>query len=129
MTGWSFMDEDHRYFVEIINDLHRAARVGAGAAALPPALADLISLFTAHFDKEETAMRQSRYALLSDHKMQHDLMRVKLRVFVHALDAGQHVTVTDVIEFLRGWLVEHIRRHDRDLARHLAKRAAVGRYD
>jgi len=126
-TGWTFLDDDHHRFVELLNDLHRASRDGGGSEAAPAVLADLIALMTAHFDKEETAMRQSRYRLLSDHRMQHDLMRAKMDELALCIAAGSVVTAGALIDFMLDWLSQHIRRHDRDLARHIAKRVSVGR--
>ena len=80
-----------------------------------------------HFAKEETAMRQSRYPLLADHRMQHDLMRAKMDELVRDIEAGGQITAGEVIGFMMNWMAQHVRRHDRDLARHLAKRISVGR--
>jgi len=126
-TGWSFMDEGHRRFVELLNRLHRASRDGTGNDAVSSTVSELATVMNAHLDKEETAMLQSRYPLFSDHKMQHDYMRLKLKELERDIGAGTQITAAELIDHLMNWLAQHTRRHDRDLARHLAKRVSVGR--
>lgn len=125
-TGWAFMDDDHHRIVDLVNDLQSAARGGAGHDAVPRVVGELISVMRGHFDKEETAMRKSHYPLFSDHKMQHDLMRMKLDELVRNLAASINITAGDLIEFMTNWLTQHTLRHDRDLARHLSKKIGVG---
>jgi hemerythrin-like metal-binding protein len=120
-TGWPFMDDDHQRFIDLLQTLRQATDDGDGQAAAARALAELTPLMDAHFAREETAMAQSRYPLSLDHQTQHRLMSARIR------DMAGRVGAEELVRLMSDWLVQHVRRHDRDLARHLARRASVGR--
>jgi len=127
VTGWSFMDDDHVRLIEMVNAVHAASRSGKGDEMIPRLIDELTDYCRTHFGKEETAMRQSRYPLAADHKMQHDLMMVRVAELEKGVAEGNAISASDLVSFLTDWQSDHIRRHDRDLARYLAKRASVGR--
>ena len=125
-TGWKFMDDDHARLVEMINTLHVAAAEGKGQNVVPGLVDDLVEYCRLHFAREETAMNKNRYPLFRDHKAQHEWMLSRVLEFEKGVIAGEPATADELIGFLADWLAQHIRRHDRDLARYLAKRTSVG---
>ncbi|MBF0562385.1 MAG: hemerythrin family protein [Alphaproteobacteria bacterium] len=126
-TGWSFMDDDHRRFVELLNDLHDNSLGASSNFAAPSMVGELIAVMRAHFDSEETVMQQIRYPKLPDHRAQHDLMRRKLDALTADLDACTGIAVDELIDLLSTWLAQHIAGCDRDLARRISRRFSIGR--
>jgi hemerythrin len=131
-TGWRFIDEDHARLVAILNEVERAVAAGGGGdddeeAAIQTAIADLVAHCHFHFAREEAAMRKSNFAGLADHKAQHEHMRAQILGLERRAAAGGRISPEDIADVVKEWLGGHVRREDRDLARHLARHAGLGR--
>ena len=117
------VDDQHRAFYRHLNDLHAAMRRGDVGEARR--LVDfLVSYAVEHFSAEERLMIESGYPRLRDHLERH-------REFVTALKGWQEridekgptpSLVVDLANWLTGWLGDHIRKLDGEMARHLRER-------
>jgi hemerythrin-like metal-binding protein len=115
-TGHPLMDAEHRYLVDLYNDLARATERGDGDPVR--ALLDLLEAGVAHFrsessilDPEDPPSREHLevHGRLTD--LAHDLAR-KAR-------EGRLPITPNLLNFLEDWLLCHIQREDMDLGRKL----------
>src|SRR3954470_18942787 len=71
-VGSSFIDNDQRKLISLVNQLHEAMRQGQGKEILQPVLAELIRYTQEHFQREEEHMEKIQYAERAEHKREHD---------------------------------------------------------
>ena len=64
-------------------------------------------------------MRESDYAQYLAHVMRHESLLEEIRQLKKSIDAGKTPVSLALLDFLRVWLVEHIRTSDRRLGRFL----------
>src|ERR1039457_5589336 len=77
-VGNSFIDNDHRNFIALLNNLHLAMDEGKGQQVLETVLSDLIQYAQEHFKREEFVMQGMRYAEFLQHKQEHDKLTLKV---------------------------------------------------
>ncbi len=113
-TGDDGVDEQHKSLIRVLNDLHDAMIGGQGGEKASQIVGRLAEYAFSHFTHEEELMAAAEVAGFPAHKMEHDDFRRRLELF--SADAGRWgVFVSmDMIEFLRGWLIHHIERLDRE---------------
>lgn len=71
-----------------------------------------------HFRDEENNMRQSGYPLLEDHILIHRSASDKIHKFLeYDADTADLYRVLSI--FVKKWLIEHIRKHDKTYGRWL----------
>lgn len=120
-TGIEAIDEQHRELYRQVAALHAAMK--AGSLDRVHGLLDYLRRYSVeHFATEEEAMRTARYpaAALGAHRAAH-------RRFVddfeaHAERATERLSPAVVVElssWLSGWLRDHVRRVDGEMARFL----------
>jgi len=118
-TGVERIDQQHQELYRQVARLHEAMR--AGRLDEVPSIVEFLQRYALeHFAAEEREMVASGYLGLSQHRRLHqrfveDFLRQK------ALLAAE-VTPTAVVtlsQWLTGWLRDHVRSVDVDLARHL----------
>ncbi len=129
-TGIHDIDEQHQYLVSLINRLDQL--IHAPQASSDDTVADLEELYTElfdytvyHFNYEEQLMEQSGYASASmtAHKKQHDQFILELK---SVLNDFQDVKLADgkvILSFLTNWLINHICKIDKKLAKHVLAQA------
>lgn len=60
-----------------------------------------------HFKGEEALMKQYNYSGYEEHVKEHDLLTKRLDEISAGINGGE-TSRTDVMEFMRGWLLDHI---------------------
>jgi hemerythrin-like metal-binding protein len=132
MTGVPEIDEQHMILVHTLNQAAEKLSRDAGLEVLEPITRDLLSYALYHFDTEEDLMQHYGYdaAVHEDAKLhleQHRSFSAKVVTVRENLKLGILIPPNDLIEFLNGWLVNHILNTDKRLASFIiAKRAAKG---
>src|SRR3989338_3791651 len=104
------IDEQHKKFVVIINKLYEALSDEAVVKdAIRKVIEDLLDYTKYHFGTEEDLMRNSGHPDFLKHKAEHDSFVKKALEFKESYDKGNILALrSDVIRFLRDWLVRHI---------------------
>lgn len=123
-VGSSFIDNDHRKLIALINELHQAMRRDQGREILQPVLTELIKYTQEHFAREEEHMLKIDYAERAAHKLEHDKLLSEVLEMQRKFDDGSAMLTFQVSKFLRDWLVKHIMESDRKLAAAVWKRYA-----
>lgn len=102
------IDQQHQKLFAILNELHDAMKVGAGARLVPDILHRLIDYTREHFAYEEKLQQQAHFSGYANHKMEHDKLTAQVVQMAADLQAGKGVLTVHLLEFLRNWLQAHI---------------------
>ena len=109
----SIIDEQHKKLIEIINKLNSAITGHAAIPVLDEVFTELTDYTRKHFSTEEELLQQVDYPLIVAHKEEHDGFVYKLISFRNDFENGSEVVSAKIVEFLYGWLVEHIQGSDK----------------
>ncbi len=123
-VGIEVIDGQHKRIVDYINQLHEAHVTGE-KELLNRVLEELIDYTQSHFGFEETVMEEAGYAFLKAHRRVHELFIRKIGQFHDRHRSGEDVTV-ELSNILVSWLVNHIKREDRDYAGVVQKHLGAG---
>ncbi len=111
-TGLTTIDQQHRQLVDLINDLHKTMKLGSSATEAGKILDRLIRYTASHFATEEKMFQRYRYPEFASHKEHHDKLVEQVVAFQKEFTSGNAVLSTELMNFLREWLVEHIKKTD-----------------
>jgi len=114
--GIPIIDEQHKALFCWINNLDEAVNRGDGAGAVGEVIWKLITYVAEHFRIEEQLMLSSNFPGLTSHRIEHDLFVSRLREIQVNFNDG-HELGKNILEFLAGWLVNHIKGTDQGYSR------------
>lgn len=120
-VGIDRIDEHHKYLFRLVDELLRAMERDDGRREVFRAVAALESYAHFHFAAEEQMMRAWGYPELDEHIAMHDLYRAWIRRFKADLRDNPLAVGVDAAQFVREWLVEHIKKSDREILSNLTK--------
>ena len=112
LTHIGEIDKQHQGLVAMVNELHDAMLKGKAKDLLKTLLIRLVDYTKTHFGTEENLMRQHGYPQYMAHKALHDKLTAQVVELKSQLELGQPVLTTDVLHFLKNWLMDHIRKED-----------------
>lgn len=108
------IDEQHRRWIDIINELHDSLMSHGGAHNLTDRiLNDMIDYGKFHFTFEEEYLNEIGYPEINKHKNIHVSFMEELINKLQQERGGGLVLNTEVMKILTGWLENHIRVEDR----------------
>lgn len=121
-TGITLVDDEHKHLFEIIkdtNDVIHAELLHDKYDEIMRLLADLKNYTEFHFSDEEALMEQIHYPKLEAQKRAHSafverLVEVDL-TDLDNMDDNQQEYLLDLIQFLLGWLSNHILGSDKQI--------------
>ncbi|GLS24585.1 bacteriohemerythrin [Marinibactrum halimedae] len=108
--GIPVIDSQHQRIVEYINSVEQANHDQEKMRII---LNELIDYTISHFAFEESLMEEAGYTFAKAHKKVHQLFTRRVETFTTRLDAGEDIT-NDLLIVLKSWLVNHIKRDDKD---------------
>lgn len=115
-TGNAKIDEDHRALFERVNDFHFAWQQNRDRKDIARVLNRLVEYAEEHFAREEEIMRVSGYPGLARHQAIHEALFEQIFVLQGHFEDGRIRIDRDTVDFLRGWLVDHIVGEDMKFA-------------
>lgn len=126
-VGVEEIDEQHKELIARNNRLCTAMNEGSGREELLRIMTFLESYIVRHFELEELYMMRHQYPGFVDHKVRHTaFIRSVLEIDVRLTRLGPtDELVSEVGEFLVGWLTGHIMNTDMEMGRFL--KAHIGR--
>jgi hemerythrin-like metal-binding protein len=108
------MELQHRYLLQLMDDLARRDAEGASKAELAGMLELLRTCTLKHFSDEEAYMAQMGSSKLDVHQLIHrDLAKVLLER-IHEFEAGNGRLGAKLLSFVKFWLCAHIRGADKE---------------
>lgn len=114
-VGNDLIDRDHRYLIDLINQLYVAMLTGKAKAVLGQILNELIQYTSNHFGREETWMQAIAYPEYETHKAEHDKLMASVLDIRDRFNAGLIIPPVSVFNFLSDWLFKHIKACDAKL--------------
>jgi len=126
-VGIEEIDSQHKSIITLINELE--ARKGQGDdAATAKALRFLRSYLHEHFDLETELMLDLGYPGRDAHQQHHELFVNHVIFFEIEKEFGMvsEQMLADILDFLRDWFLNHIKREDRKLGEFARSRPLAG---
>lgn len=121
-VGVSIMDVDHRRLVDILARLQNSVGEHNNRELIAATIATLLDYTEEHFRHEEESMERYGYPDAAQHIAEHkDLMR-KLLSFKEAAERGQTASALELMDFLGGYLTNHMLGADKKLGLFLRSR-------
>ena len=115
-VGNTFIDNDHKKLVTMINSFHDAMEQGRGNDVIGKVLNNLVMYTKEHFSREEAEMQRVKYPRYLAHKLEHDKLIKEVAELQTGLVSGKTMLTMKISKFLRDWLLTHIKQTDQLLA-------------
>ena len=110
-VGIPEIDDEHRALLETLNALEKAA-TSQDQSAVAGYLEVIGKHAIDHFAHEERLMRLNNYPDLSAHKMEHDALTRQVLQFQTDFQSGKVAMTVQLLNFLKDWLENHIKKSD-----------------
>ncbi|GAB1393930.1 hypothetical protein MASR1M60_20940 [Rhodocyclaceae bacterium] len=120
-TGIRQIDLQHQELIELINALEAAHACGQRHAALEEVLPRLSAYVLFHFATEEAMMPRTMGEHAERHRRQHQAFTDRVETLRQA--PAESIDLAELIAYLKQWLIDHIMKTDRELARLIAVNA------
>ncbi|MCP5113895.1 MAG: hemerythrin family protein, partial [bacterium] len=116
------IDDDHFILFSLVSQLDAAVYEGKGKSAAAPMLDNLVNYVKVHFGREARLLKLLRYPALDEHTQQHDAFARKILEYQIDHQQGTANLSRELLDYLRGWLIDHIQGADRKYASYLRER-------
>jgi len=117
-------DDHHKKLIGYINDLHAALAAGKGNDALGEILKKLINYTDKHFAAEEMVMQKFNYFDYPMHKKEHENLKKEVKDFYDKFQRKEISVSTNLFNFLKSWLINHIEKTDKKYTEFMNKHIA-----
>ena len=114
-VGNEKIDKDHEVLVGIVNKLDDAINQAHGNDVISDILSELSDYIGYHFEHEEQIMRRHHYPASDEHVQEHSDLIKGLDTLVYEFEASPTTVTADTLEFLKHWLIDHVRGCDMKL--------------
>lgn len=102
------IDVQHQRLFELVNELHDAMMQGKGSLILKSTLASLVDYTQTHFKAEEALLIQHNYQGYAQQKKEHTDLVQQLLDIKKQVDDGKIALTIATMNFLKGWLTNHV---------------------
>lgn len=116
-VGNSAIDAEHRHWIDLLNKFYMGLKNGEPKEVLLKLVAGMIEYTQFHFANEEKYMQSIKYPDFEGHKEKHELYVAKLMEYDQKIKSGKLVLSIEVTNYLKSWLVTHIKGSDRQYAK------------
>ena len=113
-------DEAHKKLIVMTNNFHTAMSQGKGKEFVASLLKEMKAYAQEHFAQEESFMKKHEYSGLGVQQEMHKKFIDKVAEFEKDAAAGKITVTIDLLDFLRDWLVGHIKEIDAKYGAELA---------
>lgn len=122
------IDEQHEQLVIMVNKFYELIRRREANPAIMELLKGAIDYTAFHFSHEEDLMRQHRFPDSSAHIKEHQEFVDHVTDCHQRISEGKLVISLEITNFLRTWLVDHIKGTDKKLCDFLAQREQLRQF-
>ena len=117
VTGIASVDEEHKRLFEIADEAYQLTKeefLVDKYDQVRHILGELREYALQHFEHEEAYMASINYKHMFIQKVQHDQFREKINdMNLEHLDENTDAMLTEILEYLTNWLINHILEHDK----------------
>lgn len=115
-VGVAEVDEEHKRMVDIVVALHNSVIAGMSDECFIGLFDSLVDCTVMHFRHEEKLMERAQYPDFATHREEHEKLLMRLRAFREdVIDRSDSQRSIDMMNYLRIWLLDHIREADMKL--------------
>ncbi len=111
-VGVAEIDEQHKKWIGITNELNDAMKSGKGSAVLGTILKEIENYVAFHFSHEEKLMEKAGYTDIVAHKAIHTKYTLEMKKLNEEFKAGKLMLSLQVMDSLKNWLTSHIQGQD-----------------
>lgn len=116
-TGVKEIDYEHKQLCDAIDRLLEACKTGKGRNEVNNTVSFLYDYTKQHFAHEEKIQKRSGYPKCAEHKKLHEgfvssLLNLKEDIILNGVGIN---TVSELNSLLLGWLINHIKRVDKEI--------------
>jgi hemerythrin-like metal-binding protein len=112
-------DDQHKRLIDMVNQLNEAMNSGKGFDVLKTILGGLVEYTVTHFDDEEKILTKNNYPDLAAHKKEHEALKKTAGELLQKFNGNSNALSSEVMVFLKNWLVTHIQGSDKKYAQFL----------
>lgn len=114
-TGIEKIDEHHKKFVAMINQLEQSICSSEAEAEAHDVMVKLVKYVQYHFAEEEQLMAEHKYTDTDQHAIMHQQFTHRVADFLKRLKTDGSISAQDLLSFLKSHLIDHIMREDTKL--------------
>jgi hemerythrin len=117
-VGHSVVDDDHKKLLSLIN----AFEAATDNDQIESVLRELMDYTQTHFSREEALQRACRYPFYEAHHKAHEKLIHDVSALCRKweqIDGAAPAMVSEIANFFRKWLIEHILKEDMATKPHL----------
>ena len=107
-VGIPLFDEQHKYLVDLLNELIESNNNQVDRKKLFAICNKLIGYAEEHFQSEEKIMSKYNYPKFKEHQKEHAQLIEDVFVMYQEFCTGGNTSMFDLIDFLKDWILEHI---------------------
>ncbi len=119
--GVDAVDRQHQKLVRLLNDLHHSFLLGGNRGELASILEELANYTQTHFHDEEQLFMPTAYPGKTAHLAKHQDFIQQITKFRQDFESGVGSVGSEILVFLKDWLVQHIQGTDRGYATYVNK--------
>jgi hemerythrin-like metal-binding protein len=113
ILGFKIIDDQHAYFVGLLNELYDAINQIENNEKLGHILDELINYAGFHFATEEKYFDEFKYIEKNEHVRQHREITTKLGVLKDGFVGNEMIVAGELADLMEDWLVDHIAIYDK----------------
>lgn len=112
-VGIEAIDEQHKIWVDIMNELDDALSKGEAHETLTKIVNRMEGYIYLHFETEENIMKELNYYDIAKHIESHENFKIEVKELKKDLLFGKPVRGSKVMMIIKRWLVDHILVEDK----------------
>ncbi|SHL39322.1 hemerythrin [Desulfatibacillum alkenivorans DSM 16219] len=107
-VGVPRFDNEHKKLIGLINNFYEAMKAGKARDVMESTCNELVNYTKTHFANEINALKKTAYPNIPAHEKEHAYYTKQVEDMKAKLDSGQPVMASNMGNFLKSWLVNHI---------------------
>jgi hemerythrin len=122
-VGIEKLDKQHKEIITLITDLSRLSVVDdiESYETFKIMFSSAVEYLVHHFSEEEEYMEKNNYRNFSEHKKEHEKMKIKMRLMLVNFGKEEKMTIKSVSKYLIEWYKEHITVFDKEMGVYFKK--------
>ncbi len=112
------LDAEHQKWIQILNNLYEGLRDNKPKESLLELIQEMYDYTKYHFASEEEYMKSVNYPRLAEHQEKHRYFEGRIKEFYDRINDGKLVVSLEVTNFLKTWLINHIKGEDQQYSAH-----------
>lgn len=118
-VGIAKVDEQHKMLFRMMEELDQAIRNNEESDVVEDVLTNLFNYAQSHFSLEEELFRKYKYPETALHELEHQRFIAKAFAFKERLSTRRPGLAIELLNFLSGWVHNHIELTDKRYSKHL----------